>query len=688
MIGFMQSNRLEIFSSYNLKNFREISKIFLTFLLPLVPIIYVGLPYFFEKDAAGAALEEEALAWISANNIKNDFFRFWGMSDYGLNSPSKPIEHVFYTHFPSGPDVLLALQLKIGLSEKLIKQILIMTAISSVIILWRILKKLTFSPLTISILVALYLWSFDGFWSFSNHYVFAYYFPSLFLSILGLLKIIRAERFAYTIFVSALTFSYVTSFFNFFTILTTSIILGLFIKSVRRKLLFTCVTIAGLLFCAHLARNSLVLGLEVAVKELLYTIGNRAFGTPDKSSVANFFRENNIAWWGTDNKDLAPLYSFFRDFLVRNLLGISVIFLLATERFIKNFIYLRSRKQKLIFDNFEIFITLSATSFIWYLLFPHQGKNYFFPPIFHTSTIFGIIALVIAFKEKIINQGSQVFARSFLLFAAIFVVINWNLLGRDPLSMTMHLPTAGQAIVALGSFGYFTFLYHHYFASARPKVKIYLLGAIFASLGAKSYSFLGAKSPQVATLIFIFAFFVLCFVYLREFLDSKTGTKSENQKQIIVVISLILVTLNFVSIIKMNQNSIAEIKLRNFENEVVRAFESLPELEGVVWTNINAPLLFRYTGGSVIGYCTERGIREKDSKLCYSGSNVKVDKIYGADTIVLSEVYSSGDVACFKPDPCFERLLNYLDKTRLKTIVSFNYNYAKHNFYIYTGGEK
>lgn len=186
------------------------------------------------------------------------------------------------------------------------------------------------------------------------------------------------------------------------------------------------------------------------------------------------------------------------------------------------------------------------------------------------------------------------------------------------------------------------------------------------------------KSLKIGLLVLLF----LLSLFWRKTI-STTSEKDSAQRRNWVTILLIMAILNVCWIMKTNISEIDEIKSSKFDRQVVQAFKRLPQLDGNVWTNINAPLLFRYTGGNVFGYCTERGIRNLDRESCFSGGKFKNADRHASNIIVLSEVYPSGDIACFKPNPCFERLLNDLAKNYDENILSFYFHNEKHSFHIF-----
>lgn len=357
------------------------------------PIWWIGLPYWIESFSPSGAFEEQALTSISADNIRAGFLKNWAIADYGLNGPGLPLDKMFYTHFPSGPDLILALLRMLELSQSALRQIYILIALSSVPLLYTLLKNLGFRPAFRGIITSFFLLSYKGFWAWTDHFVYAFHFPLLFIGVIGLVRILKEKKYGYLLFFGFLPASYATSMLGFPTLVMTAIVMSFFLNNHRRKLLLLCALSTGILVSLHLLRNALVLGFDVAFKEITLSLGNRIFGNPKKLAVMDFFRENNIAWWGTNNSSLSGLWGMFRSLFFLHF-GLIVASLIIIFRRLSLISISRAKQTKSReFGEFDVLLTLGVTSFVWYLVFPNWGKNYDSPVIFHTAALFVIVAL-------------------------------------------------------------------------------------------------------------------------------------------------------------------------------------------------------------------------------------------------------------------------------------------------------
>ena len=644
----------------------------LSIVLIIVPIWWIGWPYWFEPFAAGGAFEEQALTSISADNIKAGFFRNWGVADYGLNGPDLPFDRMFYTHFPSGPDVILAVLRTLNFSESTIRQIYILISLSSAPILYSLLIKLRFRPVHTGLVTSFFLFGYNGFWSYTDHSTYFSYFPLLFLGVIGLIKIFRKEKHSYLFFITFLSASYVTSFLSFFTLIMAAIISSFFVKQDRKKIRLFCLLTAGTLIFLHLLRNTLVLGLEVASQELLYTFGNRIFGNPTKMAVMDWFRENRIAWWGTNDADLNNLFGIFRTTLLAHLgLLIPITAILSRKLLPVAFRNpkLTTRKE---LKEFDLLAILAFTSFTWYLFFPHQGKNYYFPPIFHTAGLFAIIACTQFIIEKSKNYKYDVNNRSLIKTAwqlsLILIVIPSVPFSSIRPSLNLDI-TPNKTIISFALFYLFILIIQaisRNFSVGKPLfialASLYAFSTIFLiQLIAISLSRI-SLSLNFRILFALGIFFAISFIF--KIIPSTNIDKLRTHAAASLLISLVFV--NCYTLFQANLRNAQEARSNNFGSLEIKEFNNLPKLNGNIWTNINAPLLFKYTGGLVNGYCESKGLLEKNKEYCSSGRIYDPVEADLPSYVVLSEIYQSGDSACFISDPCFEEVKSKLELSHKK----------------------
>jgi len=641
----------------------------LSIVLIIVPIWWIGWPYWFETFTAGGAFEEQALTSVSANNIKAGFSRNWGVSDYGLNGPDLPLDKMFYTHFPSGPDVILAVLRTLNFSESTIRHIYILIALSSVPILCSLLNKLRFRPAIKSLFALFYLFKYEGFWAYTDHFVYAFYFPLLFLGVIGLFKIFRKEKYAYLFFITFLAASYVTSFLGFFTLVTAAITMSFFIKQDRKKILLSCLLSASTFIFLHLLRNTLVLGWEVAIQEIRYTIGNRMFGNPSKLAVMDFFRENKIAWWGTNDTSLRNLFIIFRSTLFVHIgLIISLTAILCRKLLPITFGKPKPTTRRAL-EEFDVLVIIAASSFVWYVLFPHQGKNYYFPPIFHTAALFAIIACA----HFIINElKSHKFDANVPSLIKTAWQLSLLLIFIPSISFVRGSPSALLAISINKTIIIFALFYSFILITQAISRNFSVGKTLFLAL-AGLYSFLtifliqlivislSLESPSLnSKILFAFGLFLAISFIFKFFSNTNIGNL---RAHIATSLLISLIFVNCFTLLQANLRNAREARSDEFGSSEVEAFNDLPKLNGNIWTNINAPLLFRYTGGLVNGHCQAKGLLEKNKEYCSSGRIFDLIDEDLPSYVVLSEIYSSGDSACFSPNPCFEEVKSNLTLT-------------------------
>jgi len=621
--------------------------------------------------ALGAAIEEQALLTISADNIRQNFIQNWGIADYGLNAPGLPVDKLLYTHFPSGPDIVLAIIRSFEISDDLIRHVYILIALSSVPILILLLNKVKMRPIFIGLVTSFYLLNYSAFWAYSTHFVFAFYFPFLFLGVIGLIKIHRREKNSYLFFIVFLTASYITAFVSFFTLVFSACAMGFFLKSQRKKILLTSIVSTCTLLLLHFLRNVLALGMNVASKDVLYTAGNRIFGFPTKSSVMEFFRVNQIAWWGTDNNSLSSLYEIMIQTISSHLgLISSVAIALGLKKLplSRGMLELKPRKE---LEESQIFTIFAAGSLVWYLLFPHQGKNYYFPPMIHSFALFLIIACALLLESEVKFYRTKVEMKNFinlssgLIFFLLVIPSVSFIYGRPAVMLNFSIRSLILIFVLL--FVNVSILQFMKSKIAFSKTALFRVNALFSITTifvVQGIEFaLSIEIPATLKIFFAVGLF-LASNHVQNFIFVSDNHKLRRNIAISLIVSLTFV--NSFSVLQKNLETANEARAKNFYSSTLKGFNELPRLNGKIFTNWNAPLLFRYTGGRVVGYCKKKGLVEKDEKYCVSGRIADSSDAETQIYVVLSENFTSGDFACFLTDPCFEETLNHLSLSHKK----------------------
>ncbi len=648
-----------------------------SFALIILPIWWIGFPYWSENQTPGAALEEQALVSLSADNIRSGFFKWWGIADYGLNGPGLPADKLLYTHFPSGPDVILAVLRSLKISDNSIRYIYILVAITSIPILISLLTKLKMRPICIGLITFFYLFNYSAFWSYSDHFVYAYYFSFLFLGVIGLIKILRREKYSYFLFVVFLTTSYITAFISFFNLVTAAVTLSLFFKSERKKILRTLIWSASTLFFLHFVRNVQALGINTASKDFLYTAGNRIFGSPTKSSVSEFFRVNQIAWWGTDNDSLSSLYEMMLGTLESHIGLVSSMAIVSLHKFLTLSKEMSGFKFSKKLEEPQIFIIIAASSLVWYMLFPHQGKNYYFPPIFHSFVLFSIIACTLFLENQIKKHGISLGAQNLskLIRSVIFfllVIPSVSIPPNAKPNISLNFSNNSAVLIFTLFFSNVLIFQYMYTRFAFSKRSLILANAWFSMsaiilIMVIEHVFSRQTSSPMAKILFAVGLFLASNFIIDLIFVTRN---SELRLSVLILFVLALTLLNCFSLLQKNIQSVQDARSNSFYSSQVKAFEELPKLTGNIWTNINAPLLFRYTGGHVIGYCKAKGLLEKNKRYCASGRISETIDDGLPSYVILVENFSSGDFACFLVDPCFEETKRKLLMSHKRIIVS------------------
>ena len=639
----------------------------LSAVLIAIPLWQFGLPYWNESLALGAALEEQALLYISATNIGKDFFANWGVADYGLNEIGAPIDKLLYTHFSSGPDVILAALLRLGISDNAIRQLLILVSLSFIPLAWIGFRKIGLRPFAVGFLLFFLLSQYQGFWAYADHYVYSYLYPTAFLGFLGLTEFLQNKSSRPLKFVLAVVISYLLPF-----ILTPALVIaGLIMILIRKqersrnlKLLF--LTISALILI-HVIRNSLVLGWRVALKDIFLTFGNRTIGKPSKSEMKDFYSDNNLALWGTDNSSMQDLLTYVRSVLEANF----ILIVLMAHMVIRKLFFLSKTGSAFTSEVSRrsiLCIIISSTSFFtWFLLFPNHAKNYIFPPFVALGVGFAFAAVFVSISDQLANLPRAQFSNLLRNFILTFLPLLSVSFFVSSLSGIYSVPSGFKLTVIFSLFLCFV------------KVKKLFLRENTAS--------------RLFTLVNSIVFFVIVIVLTRKIGDlvsffdrreylalgvlllvlvlfgNQLFLPSLSQKQLVsfektsffVAVPVALVIHIFTIVPPILERSSDEVSL-GFGKSDVEELRSLPRLKGSVWTNINAPLLFRYTGGLVSGYCNEVGLKNLDPKNCYSGRFSQTTTQKSSYFIVLSKTWPSGDSSCFYPDPCYERVLSYLSE--------------------------
>lgn len=639
----------------------------LSAVLIAIPLWQFGLPYWKESRAAGAAMEEQALLYISATNIGKDFFANWGVADYGLNEVGAPIDKVFYVHFMSGPDVILAALLRLGISDNAIRHLLILVSLSFIPLAWIGYRKIGLRPLVVGILLSFLLSHYEGFWAYTDHYVFSYLYPTTFLGFLGLTEFLQNKSSRPLKFLLAVVISYFLPFISTPALVIAGLIMILIRKQERsRNLKLLFLTISALIII-HVIRNSLVLGWRVALKDIFLTFGNRTIGKPSKSEMKDFYSANNLALWGTDNSSIRELVSYVIS-VIQNYFILIVLMTFLVIR--KSFVLLKTSCLSitdLSIRSILCAIVSSTSFFTWYFLFPNHAKNYVFPPFVALGVVFALAAVFPSISDQLAKLPTAQFSnllRNFVLTFLPLVLVSFFV---SYLPGTYSIPSEFKLTVIFGSFLCVVKVKRLFLRkniSSRlvtlviPIVFFATVIVLTRKIGDLVSFFDRREYLALGVLLLVLALFGNQ-LFLPSLLQKQLVSLEKSSLCFAVCFVLVLWVFTIAQpILERSSDAVA----RGFGKSYVEELRSLPRLKGSVWTNINAPFLFRYTGGLVNGYCNEVGLKNLDQKNCYSGRFSQTATQKSPYFVVLSKAWPSGDSSCFYPDPCYERVLSYLSE--------------------------
>ncbi len=319
---------------------------------------------------AEGAPEEQVLNYIPGQNfVLHGFLSRGFLTDYSLD-PSPEAPPIYYTHFPPLPNVIIGGLIAIGIDSLpevrlLMNIIFVLGLLFVVLFFWRHL-----SPWHgIGVLIFLGL-NNRSVLAYSDHIVYAYWFGLTFLAFWALTLRSKSDRFLWLGFTAILLISLI----NYVQLVVTLVALvGLWLirmpnLTLKRTLTAGAVGLGGV--ALHILQNLLVLGWDVGIRDLLYTIGNRIIGQPSRDTLLEFALENDLVLWGV--KELAPvasrfgwLWAEYRYFLIPLLISLAGLGLLA---------YLR--RSPTATYSLKLMGVLTVASTAWHIIFQAHGQAY------------------------------------------------------------------------------------------------------------------------------------------------------------------------------------------------------------------------------------------------------------------------------------------------------------------------
>jgi hypothetical protein len=339
--------------------------------------ILANQPFYFY-----GSLPEQVLEYTAAKNFaRSGFLKTYFLADYS-SSPSAVDHPYIYTHMPSGPAVFLGFLFKLG--ARLLTARLVFAAISLLgcILFYLLVLEVTGAASTAALAIVLYSFNFSGFIEWSDHFTHSFYGPDFFGPLLFYFRFLRRQSKAELIgFVSFLALGLVTNYIAALPTVVSVVALHCFFNRESRysqKLLaLTFATIASV-GAFHFLQNCLALGFKVAIRDVLYTLGNRIAGIPSKSSLTGLYIKNKIVLWGSDTIQGAALLEWLSSAFLTPLKqpAALVSFFLIGCGFFFGFIRFNPSDR---FRPIRLLGVIFLAPYSWYLLFVSHGSIYSLP---------------------------------------------------------------------------------------------------------------------------------------------------------------------------------------------------------------------------------------------------------------------------------------------------------------------
>jgi hypothetical protein len=318
---------------------------------------------------AEGAPEEQLLNYMAGYNFYLHGFLSRGfLTDYSLD-PTPDAPPVYYTHFPPLVSIIIGTLVKLGLHTltevRLAMNIIFVLGLVFVglffrrhLSVWHGIGVLVFLGINNRVVLAN-----------SDHVTYAYWFGLTFLACWGLTLRQKADRFLWLGMVGVFLISWI----NYTQVVVTMIALGgmwlLRIPNMtfRRLAGAVAVTAGGLV--AHFFQNVLVLGWNIAFRDMYLTMGNRLVGVPGREEILNFARQNDIVLWGVN--ELAPvgnrftwIINEFSHYLIPIVISLAGLLLL---------LYMRRRHRTTI-TSFKLLAIFTVANISWHLIFQAHGQ--------------------------------------------------------------------------------------------------------------------------------------------------------------------------------------------------------------------------------------------------------------------------------------------------------------------------
>mgnify|MGYP000224069408 CR=1 FL=1 len=248
-------------------------------------------------------VEETAYTYTSARNYLQFGFLNSGLLQDFSTSPD-PLDHPFlYNHMPPGPDIVMAVLLKLSSGDTAIARfILSLGALAGFFVYYRFCASLlerhgaSFGALPILLL---------GVWpisQFMERPIYALFLLLAFLPFLVYERYLQSHRTGWLVATCAIIVlsSFYIEYSALSAVIACWILLGLAkLLPLRFRDMLLVVASFGFGIALHLLQNFLVLGPDVFYEELSIVLSNRITGTPSQEQMSAFYREIGVVHHGS-----------------------------------------------------------------------------------------------------------------------------------------------------------------------------------------------------------------------------------------------------------------------------------------------------------------------------------------------------------------------------------------------------
>lgn len=351
------------------------------------------------------------------------------LSNYSTRDDSLPN---VYTHLIDFPSIFSFILIKIGFTMEMIRLIFISITFISFIFLFIFFNKkfgVVWGLASIGYLFSSYTLLF------ADHLHVPLSFLTVVLSlILSLNRHIDISRY-YFLSSILLVFSAMFSWFVTVNILIFNLLLVLFdhFKNSQKILKYSCfyISLFILLIILKIGINSVYLGLNIALNEIILTIQNRIIGKPSVDELLTFFNNNGIVLWGYQDKDPFNFFEYLLNIFLKYSSGIfNIIFLIyiifLTDK--NKFLTIIKKYKNEIITLIIFLFSLNA----WNIFFPAHAQGYLNPIIvpFYFMLLFGLLIITVKSNISLLSNyfsSLKIYYSYIIVLPIIFFIIFKNI---------------------------------------------------------------------------------------------------------------------------------------------------------------------------------------------------------------------------------------------------------------------